>query len=259
MDEVLRPLLVFVLCMVRPLAIFRTAPFLGATVMPPQTLTAFGMSIVLLIYPIADFTAPVDMEWSWFILILVIKELFLGLIIGFFVGMLFWTAQVLGFLVDNQRGATMAQGQDPLSGDEASPFSSLLFQSVAMLFFISGAFASLIGIIMESYAVWPVFSLLPRLGQTNLYNLMLLQADLLMRMAVTLGGPILALCFLSDFSLGLINRFAPQLNAFSLSMPVKSAVVIAVMVVYAGALLTSFKEGISGMDIIFKQLQQTIR
>lgn len=259
MDEILRPLLVFILCMVRPLAIFRTVPFLGTTVIPPQTLTAFVMSLVLLIYPIADYTAPAELSWSWFLVPLVFKELFLGLIIGFLVGILFWTAQIVGFLADNQRGATMSQSQDPLSGDEASPFSSLLFQSVAMLFFLSGAFASLIGMIMESYAIWPVFSALPRLEQGGLYNLMLSQADLLMRMAVTLGGPILALCFLSDFSLGLINRFAPQLNVFSLSMPVKSGVVIAVMVVYAGALLTSFKDGISGMDTLFNQLRETIR
>lgn len=255
----MRPLLVFALCLARPLALLRTVPFLGASAMPPQALTAFAMSLVLLVYPVAEATAPPNLGLDWSVLPLVLKEVFLGFVLGFIVGLLFWAAQMLGFLVDNQRGATMAQSQDPLSGDEASPLSSLLFQSVAMLFFLSGAFASLVRMLVESYMVWPLFAALPRLERSGLVDFMLAQADLLLRVAVTLGGPVLALCFLTDFGLGLISRFAPQLNVFSLSMPIKSVVAVAVMVVYAGALLTSFQGGIAGMDALFARLREALR
>lgn len=258
-DQMAHPLLLFLLCMVRPLTAFRTAPLLGGTIIPPQALTALGMSLCLLIYPIVAATAPVETPISLLLLLVVVKELLVGLIIGFLLGVLFWAAESLGALIDNQRGASMAVGADPLSGGQMTPYASLFFQSVAMLFFQSGAFVSFLVMLMESYAVWPVFAPLPGLTGQGLQNLMLLQADLVLRLAVSIGAPILALCFFTDFCLGLINRFAQQLNVFVLSMPIKSGVVLFVLIVYASTLLGFFNDGIRDMDVLFGRLRESLR
>jgi type III secretion protein T len=258
-DEIARPMLIFVLCLVRPLAAFRVAPLLGSTVIPAQALNAFGMALVPLYYAAADFSAPERLDITWLIVPIVIKELIIGVIIGFFLGILFWAAQSLGALIDNQRGASMAQGADPLSGEQLSPFGSLFFQFAAMLFFTSGAFTSFIGMLMESYAIWPIFEPMPALTGTALYDLMILQADVIMRLAVLLAAPILALCFLTDFGLGLINRFAQQLNVFVLSMPIKSAVALLVLTVYGLTILTTFQGGIQSMDLVFLNLREVLR
>ena len=259
LDLVAQPLLLFLLCLVRPLAAFRTAPLLGGTVMPPQTLNSFAIALCLLIYPLASAGAPQEVPLSWLLLPLVVKELFIGLIIGFFLGILFWTAQSLGLLIDNQRGASMAQGADPLAGEQMSPFGSFFFQFAAMLFFASGAFTSFLGMLMESYVLWPVFAPLPKLTGAAMQNLVLLQADMLLRMAVLLAAPVLALCFLTDFGLGLINRFAQQLNVFVLSMPIKSLVALIVLSVYAGAMLGVFGQGIRDMDVLFGHLREALQ
>ncbi len=258
-DFIASSLMLFLLCMVRPLAAFRTAPLLGASIIPPQTLTAIGMALSFLIYPIAAATAPAEVRVSWLLLLVVVKELLIGLVIGFLLGVLFWAAESLGALIDNQRGASMAVGSDPLSGGQMTPYASLFFQSVAMLFFQSGAFVSFIGMLLESFAVWPLFSPVPGLTGQGLYNLMLMQADLVLRLAVTLGAPVLALCFLTDFCLGLINRFAQQLNVFVLSMPIKSGVVLFVLVVYVSTLLSLFGSGIRDMDVLFGYLREALR
>jgi len=260
MVESLAPyLLLFVLSMVRILTVFRTAPLLGGTIIPMQALSAFGMAMTLLIFPISLATSPEGITLSWMLMLIVVKEMFIGLIIGFLLGILFWAAESLGALIDNQRGASQAVGADPLSGGQMTPYASLLFQSVAMLFFQSGAFVSFLGILIESYAVWPVLSPLPALTGEALYTLMLRQADVVMRVAVTIGAPILALCFLTDFSLGLINRFAQQLNVFVLSMPIKSAVVLFVIIAYVSTMLSVFGEGIRDMDVMFKLLQRALQ
>ncbi len=217
------------------------------------------MTLAILFFPIAGMTAPETIEISWVLLPLVIKELFIGLLIGFFLGILFWTAQNLGSLIDNQRGASMAMGQDPLSGDQLSPFASLFFQFTAMLFFSSGAFASFIGMLMETYTIWPIFAPIPNLTGTAIQNLLLLQADMVLRLAVMLAAPIMALCFLVDFGLGMVNRFAQQLNVFVLAMPIKSAVALMVLVIYAATMLGVFQEGIQGMDILFLNLRETLQ
>jgi type III secretion protein T len=217
------------------------------------------MTLALLFYPVAEVTAPAKLEWSWLLLPLVVKELFIGLVIGFFLGILFWAAESLGSLIDNQRGASMAQGMDPLSGGQLSPLASLFFQFTAMLFFSSGAFVSFLGMMMESYAVWPVFAALPNLTGANMQNLLLLQADTVLRLAVMLAAPIMALCFLTDFGLGMVNRFAQQLNVFVLAMPLKSAVALFVLTIYAVTMLGVFQGGIRDMDVVFLNLRESLR
>jgi type III secretion protein T len=258
-DELTRPLLIFLLCLVRPLAAFRVAPLLGASVIPSFVLNGLGLALVLLYYYPASVGAPEVLSLSWVMLPLVIKELIIGLVIGFFLGLLFWVAQSVGSLLDNQRGASQAQGSDPLSGDQLSPLASLFFQFAAMLFFTSGAFVSFLGMLMESYALWPIFSPMPALTGAPLFNLIVLEADALMRLAVLLAAPILALCFLTDFGLGLVNRFAPQLNVFVLSMPLKSAVVLAGLSVYGLTMLNVFSDGIHNMDLVFINLREALQ
>ena len=46
-----------------------------------------------------------------------------------------------------QRGASMAEGADPLSGEQTSPLGSFFFQSAVYLFFSTGAFLALLGVV----------------------------------------------------------------------------------------------------------------
>jgi type III secretion protein T len=56
--------------------------------------------------------------------------------------------------------------------------------------------------------------------------------------------------FLAEFGLALISRFAPQLNVFILSMPIKSAVAIAILMVYLPIVITYFSDYLRNMDNI---------
>lgn len=57
-----------------------------------------------------------------------------------------------------------------------------------------------------------------------------------------LSAPIVIACFLSDFCLGLINRFAQQLNVFILSMGVKSGATAFLIFIYLYPLCQIFME-----------------
>ncbi len=60
----------------------------------------------------------------------------------------------------------------------------------------------------------------------------LFAVDDLMRKTVVISAPVIIVMFLATLGLGLVNRTAPQLNVFFLSMPVKSALGIALLVIY---------------------------
>ena len=56
--------------------------------------------------------------------------------------------------------------------------------------------------------------------------------DNLLTSIVLLGGPVIFILFLSEFGLGMVTRFAPQLNVFFLAMPIKSALAMFFFILY---------------------------
>jgi type III secretion protein T len=155
--------------------------------------------------------------------------------------------------MDNQRGASMASGMDPLSGEETSPMGSLLFQGVAVVFFVGGGFLAFIKLIWASYAIWPVSSLTPVMTHVAGPLFFVALADWLMLQMLLLAGPVVAASLLCDVSLGLVNRFASQLNVYVLSMPIKSGMAAFILVAYYAALIAMGPELIQHM---FNQLWQ---
>ena len=56
--------------------------------------------------------------------------------------------------------------------------------------------------------------------------------DGMLKTTVVISAPVIIIMFLATIGLGLVNRTAPQLNVFFLSMPVKSALGVAMLIVY---------------------------
>jgi type III secretory pathway component EscT len=54
----------------------------------------------------------------------------------------------------------------------------------------------------------------------------------LLESAIILASPVIAGLLLSEFTLGLLSRFTPQLNAFSISLTVKSVVTFFILLIY---------------------------
>ncbi|MCR5536523.1 MAG: flagellar biosynthetic protein FliR [Succinivibrio sp.] len=182
-------------------------------------------SILLPLLPFLVFQGTVnsitELPYST-IALLAVKEVFLGFILGYVSNVFFSAAIAGGMIVDNQRGASQAQGQDLILDEQNSPFGSVLMLTLVTLFYASGAVIGYIGIIMTSYLVWPVNEFLPAIysAETATYTGYL--ANLVMSYALVLCAPFMLVSLMTDLSLGLINRFAPQLNVFILSMPIKS-------------------------------------
>ena len=64
----------------------------------------------------------------------------------------------------------------------------------------------------------------------------------LMGHMLLLAGPISVACLLTDISLGLVNRFASQLNVYVLAMPIKSGLAAFLLCFYFGLLLSRAPE-----------------
>jgi succinate dehydrogenase cytochrome b556 subunit len=54
------------------------------------------------------------------------KEAIIGLVLGYVAAIPFWTMEAIGFVVDNQRGASMAATVNPMTGHDTSPLGMLV-------------------------------------------------------------------------------------------------------------------------------------
>lgn len=231
--------------MPRILMVMIILPFMGSQILAGSIKFAVAFSLYMVLHPLV--LEQVHISGSGFLmyaqlLALLLKECIIGLCIGLLVGIMFWAIQSAGFFIDNQRGLTQAMGADPLSGEQTSPLGSFFFQAIVYIFFAGGAFLVFLQFLYASYVLYPVGELLPAktFVRPDLAVLFASQVGYLMELMLLFSGPIVVACLLTDVSLGLINRFASQLNVYILAMPIKSGIASFLLIFYFGLLVTSF-------------------
>lgn len=232
--------LAMALCMPRILAAFTVVPFLSQGYVTGVTRNCIAVSFAMILFPII-FPVVKDKNITALVFLAIIaKESVIGVALGYMVGLLFWGIQAVGQVIDYQRGAGVAEAYDPTFGGQMSPIGNLLMPLFIMLFFSSGGFLVFLSALYESFQAWPIFSYLP-VPSSKVEIFSLEKIDEYMEMVLLLAAPLLILMFISDIGMGLINRFAPQLNIFFLSMPIKSVLAILLLILYLPYFITYLK------------------
>ena len=224
--------------MIRPLTACMAAPFLGGNLLQGPLRRAVSISIALIALPRVMSDAPAGMPTHVIDMVaLFTKEAFLGFCWGFAAAKVYYLALSVGAFIDNQRGATIANVLNPVTSDESSVFGELLQQLVSITFFVSGGLHLFLGGLFNTYEIWPVYSYYPIID-SRLPAFFIQELSSLAMLTVAFAAPVIAAMFVVEFGLGLINRFAQQLNVFFLAMPLKSLVALVVLVVYTSTFLS---------------------
>ena len=256
--EILRPFfLTLAVSMARILAACSVAPFMGGQLLSGTMRNSLVFSFALILFPATFAAAPQDLDLSLSWIVLIGKEVILGVLLGFMASKAFWLAMSVGFFIDNQRGASMASSMDPMTGEQTSPLGEFLQQTITVLFYSGGGFLVFLGMIYESYKTWPPFDFHPNFNNA-FPGLLLQQVDNLMQLAVVIAAPIIITVFISEFGLGLMNRFAPQLQVFFLAMPIKSLVAIIVLIFYMTYLMEFLQDEYLGIRHVMEYMKQVI-
>lgn len=226
-----RWILAAVLAMARFGAAFMICPALSDSMIPGVARRAAIFGFAWIAIPYIHAGMPPGEPNMWMFAMVAAKEALIGFLLGFFAAIPFWVAENVGNFIDNQRGATMGEVYSPLNGSQVSTTGIFFTQIVSTVFFVGGAIFLFLGALYKSYDIWPVFSE----GVSFVSDApmtILATVDDMVRTTVVISAPAIIVMFLATIGLGLVNRTAPQLNVFFLSMPVKSALGIALLIVY---------------------------
>lgn len=163
--------------------------------------------------------------------LLIMKEAAIGLLLGVVVSIPVWVAQSIGSILDTQRSPIQIQSNNASVDKDASAIGALLLQAVVLVMIQTGLFVALTRIIIESYGIWPAFSLMPPFEPGHLDVLLKQFAEFFWHIAVY-GGPVIIPLLLVDFAFAMIGVFAPNLQVSFASSPIKSIVGLFILLVY---------------------------
>jgi type III secretion protein T len=223
---------------------FLLIPMFTSDLIPALVRNTIFVSLAVLVVVVQP-TVDVRVMTTQAFLLLFIKEAFIGIIIGFFFGAILWALEGAGHIIDTKVGTTMASLVDPLSGHQTSLIGAFLARFANYIFMFSGGFMLMVGTIVESYGLWPINSVMPDLKR---FGVGLFEAEFskLMLLMLAISAPALVVMFAVDLILGLINRYAQQLNVFSLSFSLKAWAATAILLVMLSTLTPLFVDLVLG-------------
>ncbi|WP_313625240.1 type III secretion system export apparatus subunit SctT [Achromobacter sp.] len=219
----------------RILALCAMLPLFNRQLLPGMLRYALGAAIGIVLVPaLAPRYAAMDLG-TVEIALIVVKEVFVGMVMGFLVAIPFWIFEAVGFVVDNQRGASLGATINPATGNDSSPMGILFNQAFMVFFLVGGGFTLMLTMLYDSFRLWDLWDWTPTLRKESI-PLMLDQLGRFLRLTLLFAAPAIVAMFLAEVGLALVSRFAPQLQVFFLAMPIKSALALLVLVLYMSTL-----------------------
>lgn len=254
--QFMHALTIVALLMVRMLVALSMLPLFAAESVPASVRAAFTAGLALCLLPAMIGHAALQDLAPGSLMLLTVKEAGIGAVLGLLGSLVFYALQVAGSMIEMQAGLSMASLIDPNSGQDSTLVSSLFQQLFSILFIVGGGLLAYIGMLFDSYSVWPLQSLLPAFDPARLAMLIVAMVGEMLWLAIKIAAPFVILLLLVELAMGFLSRMVPQANAFFLSLPVKvlllAMLLLAFCAVLSGNPLSVFNPATHFQDLLFK-------
>jgi flagellar biosynthetic protein FliR len=205
------------------------APFFGSTAIPAPVKAGLTVAITAVLVPIFH-TFPKIPDLAGWVQVL-LGEAIVGLVIGLVMNFAFEGIEMAGEVAGFQLGYSLETSIDPTT-QAASPVLSVLYQMLALLFFLGlGMHRWMLLSMARSYEYLPVGA--ARLNRLGMMGVMRASGSIFV-IGVELAGPILLATILTDVSLGLMNKAAPQFPVVFTSISIKILLGIGLLILSLG-------------------------
>jgi flagellar biosynthetic protein FliR len=208
-------LALFLWPLARILGLIMSMPFLSDTGVPTPVKILLG---VLLTLTISTTLGPLPEEsvGSWAGLVILLRELIIGSVLGLTLQCLFAAVSLGGEMVGTQMGLGFSTLYDPGSESTTTTLSSLWVALACLTFFAMDGHLMVIASLIKSFEWLPIRAV--ALSQTGFESLFAF-GGLIFLYGVALSLPVTLTMILINLALGILARAAPQLNLFSIGFP----------------------------------------
>jgi len=229
--------IIFLLLFARISGVMAFFPFFSYMNIPVSVKTALAFYLSIIFFPFAHLSSS-SPEFGYLVLA-VLSELFLGLIAGLALQIIFASVALAGEQISMVMGFSMATILDPQTGVNSPIISSALnFLALLtllafdghhyMLLFISKTIGGIeLGGFYPHFFIWKYF--LKAVRDMFIFGFIL-------------SFPIIALSILADLIFGMLMKTMPQFNLLVIGFPIKIFFSFAVLTAILGSMMMLFKE-----------------
>jgi flagellar biosynthetic protein FliR len=228
----------------RILGLVAAAPLFGNTAVPVSIKVSLGVLLAAIIAPTVPALPALD-PMSLAGLLILVKELLIGLAIGFAMRIVFAAVEFAGEVASMSMGLGFAVFFDPATRGRSSAISQFLALVATMAFLAVNAHLVLLAALAESFVSLPISSTPFSSGaplEVVRWGARIFSAGL------QLALPVIAALLITNVALGVLTRAAPQLNIFGIGFPLTLGVgflTLSLAMPYLGTpIVNLFNEGI---------------
>ncbi|MCB1745008.1 MAG: flagellar biosynthetic protein FliR [Gammaproteobacteria bacterium] len=209
----------------RVAGIFMIAPVLGSQLAPMRIRAAAAVAISLALLPNLPPLPQVD-PFSAEGLLILANQILIGLLMGFVLQMVFAALMVAAEQVSMAMGLGMAQMTDPQNGTSVPVIGQIQLVVATLLFLSLNGHHALIYLVSESFHSLPIG---PRgLSPEGLWSIIGFSSQVFSD-ALRLALPAVTALLATNMAMGVITRSAPQMNLFSIGLPVTTMLGLGVL------------------------------
>jgi len=205
------------------------APFFGGSAVPLPVKAGLTVAITTVLYPSFQALPSAPDVAAWVEILL--GEAAVGMVIGLVMNFVFEGVELAGAVVGFQMGFALETAIDPTT-QAASPVLSVFYQTMALLFFLQlGMHRWMLLLLVRSYKDLPVGA--ARLGGAGIGALMHASGAVFL-IGIEMAAPIMLVTFLTDLSMGFLNKASPQFPVIFTAISVKNLLGFALMLITFG-------------------------
>ena len=242
------------LVMIRVTLMLALVPVFSGTQIPISVRIGLGFLLTFVISQTVP-TLPAPLALGPFVVAIVVQA-FIGLVFGFTAFLVFTGIQFAGAILDIQAGFGAVSVLNPTTQQQVTILGEFELAIAYLLYLGTNSHHMLLEGIAGSFSLLP----LPGGGMDALLTksvVTFFSASLFI--VLRIAGPIAITLFLTNVTLGLMSRVAPQMNVFSVGLPLQMLVgmtmIIITMPLLGNVLPAVFAETPGQLDTVLRHMQ----
>ena len=212
----------FTLVFLRISALLAIIPVIGERAVPIRVKAGLALLIAIIVFPTLHLKLPTLFKDAGVVAVglAMTGEVFIGVIIGFAVRIIFAGIQFGANMIGLQMGLAIANVFDPVSSSQVSIIAEFYYLFAMLIFLAVDAHHLLIYAVVDSYRFVAPFGF--QLSG-SLMEAVVMSINGLFVTAIKICAPVMAVLLFSNMALGVVARTVPQINIFIVGMPLNIA------------------------------------
>ena len=207
----------FLLVLTRSSGIFLISPFFGGMNVPVLFRVVASIAITIVLFPVVNLENFVELPATILMFVaMIIKELFIGWLIGLIAFIGFSAINMAGKVMDMQVGFAIVNVMDPTSGQQIPLIGSFLYNLALTIFLITNGHHMILAALAESFQVVPIAAMQ---WSDSLPDLMVDLTAAIFVTGMKIAMPVTFAILMTNVGLGILARSMPQMNIFVVGIP----------------------------------------